>query len=641
MTETVTVRRAMDAAGGLVAAGSRADLSARLATAEKALTLSEAARRFLSGQDVDLAGSGMGGPADPFRQSLWVHLCISRIVTAAARVPLRLSVADAPAGTRELGGLRGVRTWVAHTARSRCIGRARRESAAARAAATNAQGRPSLGFKGVGEIVESGDLHELLSRPNERQNWTSFIEQTIGLLYCHGRVLWIADEMVGRRVKSMIVFPGDKAKPVVDKTGLAGQLVGWKLTLPGGGTDTVGLDEVIAFSLFNPESPDAGLAPHEPGRLAIVSDYNASLYNAAMFGNSAEPGGVLSTDAPFDAAADEQIRTTWNQRHRGPAKAKVPAVLWGGLSWQTVATSLADMQFDQGKRLVREEICAVYGVPPSVAGFLGTTGDSSAYVTGEQARYWYDTVGPLLGKLAEAINEHLSPRFIGNLTAWFDLDDVPVIGELRRSRVDGARKLWDMGTPLADCSEIYDLGVPQRPWHDQGFLAAGLLPAADVAEGNVMPAIPEGLPEFGPFGPPDDDGEPPPPIPASPAPGLGEDAAGDPSSKPGHLEAVDRIDKAALDRVWRAFARSWNGLARQAGSALKVRLAVQQRRLIAAIRRELRSAADIPRSRTGGLGPKPGVLDAGAKDDGVVGRLLLEIFGEPKDKAAWRARVAR
>lgn len=538
--------------------------------------LSALASAFARGEDIQ-AHSTMGGPAEPFRESLWVHLCITAITQTAAGVPIRLSVGEPDATVRAFAARR-----------VRCgLQRARKTAATVTKAAT-------------GEIVSDGELARLLERPNPEQTWRQFVEQTVGLLYCHGRVHWLFDEMVGNRPTTMYVVPGKHSEPVVIKSGRRPRLVGWRLPNANDSSKfPAALNECITFALFNPDDPYAGLSPRTPGRLAIVSDFNASLYNASMFGNSAEPGGILKTPARFDAALDAQMKTSWNQRHQGAAKAKTVGVLWGGMEWQSVASTMVEMQFIEGKRLSREEICAIYRVPPSVAGFMGTTGDSTAYATVDWQRFWQDTIGPLLDMIGEAVQLHLASRFVGNLDAWFDVEDVPVVQEMRRGRLDAVDKLWPKGVPMADLNALYDLGLPERPWHGTGFLAAGLLPAADVSAGNIMPSMDE-PPQITPDSPgetPEDDG----PTPEPPAP----------------RSSLSVAEKAIADRLWAAWARSWDGLAKAQGNMFRSRLSVQQRKTLAALKREMKAV----------------------KNDGVVARVLLGVFGDAADKKAWRVKV--
>lgn len=584
--------------------------------AEKA-SLSGWSRLWLAGADAAMsgAGGGIGGPANPYRQSVWFYACIRAKATNAARVPLRLSVAEA-LGTRGAWGSRAVRT-------GRPAGRKYLSKAM------------ELHRAAEGEIVASGDLYTFLARPNARQTWGQFIEATATLLDICGRVHWVFDDMIGRRPVTMYCIPGRRSKAVTRSGRLEEELIGWEISGPKGGRVPVALDECITIQQFDPDDPNGGLSPRDPARLAIVADYNASLHNAAMFANNCEPGTVLGTDAPFDADKDSAMRSTWLQRHRGAANANSLAILWGGLKYVDHGHTLSDMVYPLGKQLNREEVCAVLRVPPSVAGFVASKGDASAYVDAEQERFWQDTMVPLLEAMATPINNEIAPRFDTRLEAWWDVEQVPLFQKLRRSQTDTAAKYFGMGVPLADLNDYLDLGLPDRPWHGQGFLPAGLLPAADVAAGDVFPALPEGQP---------------PQAPAGEQPVAEEDAGtrgrGDAErKKDAGTRGRGDAEKAIAERIWKAWAASWNGLAKRTAQPLRLRVVQLERRVLAALKRELPPGKDDAETRRRGedaTGSRPSAkcqVPSSAKDDGIVGRILVDVFQDPKDKERFRARM--
>ena len=548
----------------------------------KTFTLSQVGQMWLRGTDG--GDAPLGGPSDPYRQALWVYRAIVAITRPARSVPMRLSVGTA-AGTRDFMGHKLVRVG---QIRKRKIQRGEKAVAAAE----------------EGEIVEGGPLFDLLQRPNPEQTWGDFIEETLGCLMLAGRVHWLFDDMIGPRPVTMYVVSGKQSKPVPATTGRIRPIVGWKFRGPDGQEYPVVLDECITFQFRHPLRPRDIVAPVEPANLAIISDFNASKFNAAMFGNSAEPGGVLKTAASFNAQLDAQIRTSWAERHRGAARAKSPAVLWGGLDWQSVASTMQDMQFDAGKRLTRTEQVAAFGVPEVTAGFFS----DANYGFAEQGReqFWTDTEIPLLGLIAEGIDVHLCPRYEGNLEAWADVEQVPIVRKMRLASVDTATKLFACGRPWSDINDLLDLGLPDRDWDETGFLAAGLLPAQDVAAGGGFGNVPEGPPPGGS----DEIGQEP------------QRAIGAPASTPGGTKK-EWVDKASRERIWQAWARAWAPLARQFRQVLRSHLLAQERKLVAGLRREA------------------GTESQGAKGDKApnIDRLLLEIFADPKARQAFRVRI--
>jgi hypothetical protein len=356
------------------------------------------------------------------------------------------------------------------------------------------------------------------------------------------------------------------------------------------------------------------MTPLEPARLAVISDYNASMFNAAMFANNCEPGPVLETDKPFNPELDTQMKTSWQQRHAGPMNAKRLAVLWGGLKLKEHGQSLSDMVFADGKQLDREEVCAVFGVPASVAGFFGTSGDSNAYTDNELERFWQDTMAPLLERIAEAMNVNLVPLFGEDVDVWFDVEEVPTFQKLRRSQTDTAVKYFAMGRPFEDIDEWLGLGFPRRDWDKTGYVPVGLVPANESA----TPAQPEGPgPEDEPLAPEtgSDDGEDEPPDPQR-----------ETNYRPTDTRAVFSIEERSAETIWRSFERSYYPLARRLAAMLSARYSIQARKLQRALKDILPSAGRA-------------AADSHTKDDGLVGRLLVDVFDDADESKKFRIRV--
>lgn len=611
-TEAVAVRRVP----AIVHRGGR-----QVSVASEKLSTSQYAQLFESGQEAMWGASGrdLGGPRDPMRQSLWYSVCVNEIATNASQVPIRLSRRDAT-GTRAWGTLKHIRTG-----RDRGRKVCRHKAAQYRAA--------------EGEIVEGGDLYELLERPNPEQTWPQFVAQTVGLLYVHGRVHWLYDDMQGRRPLTMYAIPGSRTQPITDDAGKVKKLLGWSLKLPNGNREAITLDECLTFQLFDPEDRHRGISPREPGRLAIVSDYNASLYNAAQFGNSAEPGVVLKTDAPYDPEADEQMRTAWNQRHRGAARAKALAILWGGLDVDTVASTMSEMVWPEGKRLSREEICAVCRVPPSIAGFLGTTGDSSAYTDHEEKRFWGGTMFPLLNQIAEGVETHLVPAFGVALSAWFDVEHMPVVAKMRLAVMPAVEGFWSKGVPLMDLSDLFDLGLPEQPQHLIGWLPLSIQTASDAISGiggepplNEGPSAPGNDALDQPTGDQTSEENPP---------DAPDDQAGRGKSSP----SVPAMKADVYERIWKAWYRSWQPLARSFRNWLRGHYGRQER----AVKEALKKHVSPQRSRgtqreeadaSGNSSSVPPVSSA-VKDaaEDIAGRVLFDVFGDRRAREESRLKV--
>ena len=562
------------------------------AGAAKDIPLTALSRRFLAG----LSAGGaldLNAPLRPYQQSLWVYRCVSEIQRTCAGIPLRLSA-------QSEGMTYDSRSYIARITR----GRDRRRPL-----------RPVAGRRGVcvgraaeGEAVESGEAYDLLERPNTYLSWPGLIQSTIGYLLLRGSVAWVLTDMAGSRPGEIHCVDGARVEPVLtrgDNQMLA--LDGYKYTAPRSGRPIpLSPDEVIYWPLWTDgDNPLDGLAPGVPGRLSIATEYNASLFNAALLNNGAVPGLKVSFPQTLDDDQRYVFRTALRERNAGAANAGKDLILEGGATAEDLGQSMHDLQFDAGKKCTRLEICCLFGVPPVVAGWVDAAGDSSAYTSNALQQYYQQTVMPMLDMFLPGIQSVVA-RLDSRLVAWWDLEDQPVVQQMRLARVETAKSLHGMGVPLSDINAVLDLGLPDRAWHEIGYLPVGLVPAGDVAAASLLPPQPEG-----PSGPDRDE----------------LDQAVD----SGQL-TVDSVRKAAADdpaweraatRLWRAWARSWEPLAKQVNNLLRTRYVAQERRVLKAMRSEVdagrRATVHYPLSTV--------------HRKTVLGRVLLEVSA---DREAWR-----
>lgn len=136
-------------------------------------------------------------------------------------------------------------------------------------------------------------------------------------------------------------------------------------------------------------SPDGvlGYSPVSLARQAIGVALAAESYGANYWRNASRPSGVLSTDKELSTEAVQRMRESWESRMRGVSSAGAVAVLEQGLKYQAISMSPADSQYLEGRSYQREEICAIFRVPPSVIG----VGNKQSYASAEQANREYVT----------------------------------------------------------------------------------------------------------------------------------------------------------------------------------------------------------------------------------------------------------
>jgi HK97 family phage portal protein len=134
----------------------------------------------------------------------------------------------------------------------------------------------------------------------------------------------------------------------------------------------------------------------------------------------------------------ERIKAELTQAYAGQVNAGRPMLLEGGLKWQSLSLTPADMDFATLKAAAARDIALAFGVPPML---LGIPGDNT-YANYREANraLWRLTLLPVAGKILSALAEGLRPWFT-DARLSVDLDGVPALAEDRErlwSQVSGA-----------------------------------------------------------------------------------------------------------------------------------------------------------------------------------------------------------
>jgi len=165
---------------------------------------------------------------------------------------------------------------------------------------------------------------------------------------------------------------------------------------------------------------------------AVAVHNAASKWNKALLDNAARPSGALSYD-PGDGTAlsakqFDRLREEIEAQFAGAANAGRPMLLEGGLTWQAMSLTPADMDFVGLKAAAAREIALAFGVPPML---LGLPGDST-YANYREANraLWRLTVLPLAGKILSGLSAALAAWWPG-LRLAVDVDQVTALAEDR------------------------------------------------------------------------------------------------------------------------------------------------------------------------------------------------------------------
>jgi HK97 family phage portal protein len=252
------------------------------------------------------------------------------------------------------------------------------------------------------------------------------------LLHGNGYVQIIKDasgtpvELFALRPDRMRVVTGPDGWPAAYDYTIQGRTA----RLPIEGED--GWPGIIAIRAMHPLDDHCGAGALEAAWQAVAIHNAATRWNRALLENAARPSGALVYETGDGAALAheqfERLKRELDLAFSGAVNAGRPMLLDGGLKWQSMALTPADMDFATLKSAAARDIALAFGVPPML---LGLPGDNT-YANYREANraLWRLTLLPLADKLFAALGEGLAPWFPqGHLS--IDLDRVTALSEDR------------------------------------------------------------------------------------------------------------------------------------------------------------------------------------------------------------------
>ena len=156
-----------------------------------------------------------------------------------------------------------------------------------------------------------------------------------------------------------------------------------------------------------------------------------------MLDNAARPSGALvyagKDGGLLSADQFDRLKAELEAAFQGPGNAGRPMLLEGGLAWQSMSLSPADMDFVELKAAAARDIALAFGVPPVLIGLPGD-GTYSNHREANKA-LWRQTVLPLADKILGALTQGLG-AWLPGLSLAVDLNQLPAL-------IEDRAMLWD------------------------------------------------------------------------------------------------------------------------------------------------------------------------------------------------------
>lgn len=303
----------------------------------------------------------------------------------------------------------------------------------------------------------NGALQALLDAPNDFMTTRQLVTRMILHLELSGNAL--LTKIRGGNGKVLELWPQDP-RYVKVKLSKSDWITGYLLTSPGVSPIPVDSKDTVHFQYVDPSCAYWGRSPMKVLIDTLDTDNKAREWNKIAMDNRAVTDGVFTAANPLTQKQYDETKSQIREQHQGSKNAREPWLLSNGATWAPMALSPVEMDFINSRHFTREEICAVYRVPPPMIGIYDRATLNNVY-TGRQT-FWEDTMAPLCGSIAEQLTLELAGDFAGDgkrRRVWADTTDVPALQNAYASRLGLAERVIALGWPVDVAAERFELGL--------------------------------------------------------------------------------------------------------------------------------------------------------------------------------------
>lgn len=277
-------------------------------------------------------------------------------------------------------------------------------------------------------LPDAHPLTALLAEPNKDTSLVEFVEIMLEQAELAGASYWIIERNRAGRPAVLLPVKPSEMRVHVGPLGIERFEFSSR-----GRSRTLETRDVIYYRYVDPLRPFLGASPSEPCSIALDTDRAAAKWNRNYFRNSAIPAVTVETDeaGPENPVKRAEwlraLRMGWQQAFQGTERAWQTVILTNGLKAKPLSPPIGEMQFEQLRRMNREEILAVRGVPPIMVGVL--EGNTFANAAMQKQQFWQDTMLPKLTKLGHVLTRQLAAQFDSAITLAFDTSGVDSLHE--------------------------------------------------------------------------------------------------------------------------------------------------------------------------------------------------------------------
>jgi HK97 family phage portal protein len=185
----------------------------------------------------------------------------------------------------------------------------------------------------------------------------------------------------------------------------------YEVAAPGGKPQQFPPDEIIHLKYPNPLDLHYGLSPLQANALTVDANTELQKSRYQAFHAGQRPGMVLHTEQTLTEQTVRRLEEKVQARFGGRENWHRPLILEQGLKASPWTLSPAEMDYLNSSRMTRDEIFALYRVPPPVAGSVENMGLGADIWFGARVMFCEGTVQPKLALIGQALTRDLGRRY--------------------------------------------------------------------------------------------------------------------------------------------------------------------------------------------------------------------------------------
>jgi HK97 family phage portal protein len=294
------------------------------------------------------------------------------------------------------------------------------------------------------------ELNRFIKAPNSDESFTDLLKRIeLDLQLSGNALLDINRDSTGAPVFLWRLKPG-ATTPVPAGPGSLRTVKYYEFRRDDGSRENIATEDVIHLqALPDPECYYWGFSRLRSGGKAIDIDVEAAEYQKSMLQNRAVLAGLITLSGPNGEPVPiekaQAYKEAWTAAYEGSAAAGKTAFVGADLKYQRLGGTAEEIGFTAGREAIRDEIAALFRVPPPLVSIL----DDATYSNTREVRriWWEQTIIPDLSSIRDGLNRQFVDREWpdDNVALEYDVTGVAALTETFTERLEQAKMLKELG----------------------------------------------------------------------------------------------------------------------------------------------------------------------------------------------------